>query len=184
MSERNPWRTLSTRVVYENPWIKVREDEVLRPDGQPGIYGVVDTRVATGVVALTPSREVYLVGQWRYPFDAYSWEIVEGGADEGEDPDDAVKRELREEAGLVAARWRPLGGEVWLSNCFSSEVARLYVAEELTEVPAEPDGTEELVVAKVPLAEAVERVASGEIKDAMSVIALMRAWALVQGNLL
>lgn len=184
MPPPNPWKTVSSRVVYENPWIKVREDQVLRPDGQPGIYGVVDTRVATGVVALTPAREVYLVGQWRYPFDAYSWEIVEGGADEGEDPDHAIRRELQEEAGLVAASWRPLGGEVWLSNCFSSEVARLYVAEDLSEVPAAPDGTEELAVMKVPLAEAVRRVTSGEIKDAMSVIALMRAWAWVQEGLL
>ena len=178
------WRTLSTRLVYENPWIRVREDQVLRPDGQPGIYGVVEARVATGVVALTPALDVYLVGQWRYPFEAYSWEIVEGGAEDGETPEQAVRRELQEEAGLVADVWRPLGGEVWLSNCFSSEVARLFVAQGLTEVPATPDGTEELAIQRVPLRDAVRRVAAGEIKDAMSVIALTRAWAMAQEGLL
>ena len=177
LTQRNPWKTLSSRPVYENPWIRVREDQVIRPDGQAGIYGVVETRVATGVVALTPAREVFLVGQWRYPLNAYSWEIVEGGAGEGESPELAIRRELREEAGLTAQRWMQLGPLVHLSNCFSTEVAMLYLAEDLTEVTAEPDGNEELMVQRVPLADALVRVRDGEITDAMSVIALERAAA-------
>lgn len=175
MSEENPWVVLGTREVYRNPWIRVREDRVIRPDGQEGIYGVVETRVATGVVALTPELEVYLVGQYRYPLQAYSWEIIEGGADEGETPLEAMKRELREEAGLVAARWTPLGDEVHLTNCHSSEVGYFYVAEDLTEVEAEPDGTEVLQIRKVPFAECVAMVDRGEIKDAMSIIGILRA---------
>lgn len=176
----NPWTTLSTRLVYENPWLRLREDQVLRPDGQPGIYSVIDTRVACGVVALTPEREVYLVGQWRYPFDAYSWEIVEGGTDHDDEPPIvAARRELQEEAGLEAARWTELGPEVHLSNCFSSEVARLWLAEDLTEVPASPDGNEQLEIRKVPFDDALGDVAAGRIQDAMSVIALMRAQALL-----
>lgn len=179
MPPKNPWRTLDRRAVYENPWIKVREDRVIRPDGQEGIYGVVETRIATGVVALTPDHHVYLVGQWRYPFDAYSWEIVEGGAEVGEDPADAIRRELREEAGLIANQWRPLGGEIHLSNCFTSERALLYVAQDLTEVDAEPDGTEALEVMKVPFQEALDQVHAGKITDAMSVVALMRVRDLI-----
>lgn len=170
----NPWRRTSSRVVYENAWIRVREDQVVRPDGQPGIYGVVSTRTATGVVALTEDRQVYLVGQWRYPLGVFSWEIVEGGTDPGEAPDDAIRRELREEAGLVARRWRRLGPELHLSNSFTDEVALLYVAEDLEEVGAAPDGTEQLEVRKVPLEDAVEMVDQGDITDAMSVIALLR----------
>lgn len=172
--ERNPWKTVSTRTVYSNPWITVREDQVIRPDGNPGIYGVVETRVATGVIALTPDDEVYLVGQYRYPTKIYSWEIIEGGADPGEAPMEAAKRELREEAGLVASAWEQLGDEVHLSNCFSSERALFYLARGLTETDREPEGTEVLQIRKVPLRECVAMVDRGEIKDAMSVIALLR----------
>ncbi len=172
--ERNPWKTVSTKTVYSNPWITVREDQVIRPDGNPGIYGVVETRIATGVIALTPQNEVFLVGQYRYPTEVYSWEIIEGGADLGEPPMEAAKRELREEAGVVAGEWEQLGDEVHLSNCFSSERAFFYLARGLTETEREPEGTEVLQVRTVPLAECLAMVDRGEIKDAMSVIALLR----------
>lgn len=175
MSTENPWKTLSSKHIYSNPWMSVREDQVIRPDGQDGIYGVIDTRIATGVVALTPERDVYLVGQYRYPTDVYSWEIVQGGADEDEDPLTACKRELQEEAGLLAETWTPIGGEIHLSNCISSEKAYIYVAEGLSETEASPDGTEVLQLKKVPLKEAVRMAVSGEIVDAVSVIGILLA---------
>ncbi len=171
---KNPWKTLDSKVVYENPWIRIREDAVVRPDGKPGIYGVVETRLATGVIALTPENEVYLVGQYRYPMDCYSWEIIEGGSDDNESALDAAMRELREEAGLEAAHWEALGPEIHLSNCHSNERGYLFLATGLIEVEASPDGTEELVIRKVPLAEALAMVDSGEIADAMSIMALLR----------
>jgi len=178
MSEQNPWRTISTRLVYRNDWMSVREDAVVRPDGAAGIYGVVEARVATGVVALTPHDEVYLVGQWRYLLRRYSWEIPEGGAEPDEDPRTAAARELAEEAGVVAARWEDLGGEVHLSNCFSAEVARLFLARDLSPTPRRPDPTEVLQVRQVPFADAVAMCDRGEITDAMTLIALHRAAAL------
>jgi len=174
MSEKNPWKTLTSSIVYQNPWITVKENQVIRPDGKPGIYGVVDCRIACGVVALTESNEVYLIGQFRYPTNEYSWEIVEGGADEGEEPLIASKRELREEAGLLAEEWAPLGGEIHLSNCHSSERGVLFLARGLKEVPSEPDGTEVLQRRCLPIRECMKMVYSGEIKDAMSIIALLR----------
>jgi 8-oxo-dGTP pyrophosphatase MutT (NUDIX family) len=174
MPPKNPWKTLSTRPIYKNPWLSLREDKVIRPDGQEGIYGVVDTRLAVGVIALTPQKEIYLVGQWRYPLNRYSWEIIEGGGDPNEDGLVTAKRELKEEAGLIAARWRPLGGEVHLSNCFSSERAVFYVAEDLDETEAEPEGTEELELRKMKFSDVILMVDSGEITDAMSIIALNR----------
>lgn len=172
--ERNPWTTLSTEVKYQNAWIRVREDQVLRPDGHPGIYGVVECRVATGVLALTAQDELYLVGQYRYTMGCYSWEIIEGGAEPGEDPLEACKRELREEAGLEAARWSPLGHEIHLSNCHSSERGFLYLARGLSHVGAEPEGTEELQVKKVPWDEAVALVEQGAITDAFSIMGILR----------
>ena len=173
MPMQNPWRRCSSRTVYQNPWITVREDAVIRPDGQPGIYGVVMARTATGVLAMTEDDEVYLVGQYRYTLDAYSWEIIEGGADPGEDALTAVQRELREEAGLEAAHWEPLGHELWLSNCYTDERAHLFVARGLRQVQAEPEPTEILQVRKAPFDEALRMVITGEIKDAVSVMAIL-----------
>ena len=175
MTQQNPWKTLSTRMIYENPWISVREDQVIRPNGTPGIYGVVEARLATGVVALTEENEVYLVGQYRYPTNVYSWEIIEGGADTGEDALTAITRELKEEAGLTAAHWEELGGEFHLSNCFSAERGRLFLARRLTDGESAPDDTEQLQVKKVPFAEALRMVDSGEIVDAVSIIGILRA---------
>ncbi len=184
MSEVNPWKTLNSRTIYENDWIRLREDSVIRPDGAPGIYGVVETRVATGVVALTPKREIYLVGQYRYPTEMYSWEIIEGGADKDEDPLAAAKRELAEEAGLIAKHWEQLGLELHLSNCYSAEVGMLYIAQELVETERKPDGTEVLAVKKISFETALKMVDDGEIKDSLSIIGILRAARLIERGLL
>jgi len=175
MSEENPWKTISTREIYTNPWMRIREDQVIQPDGKEGIYGVVEMRHATGVVALTESKEIYLVGQYRYPTECYSWEIIEGGTDSGESPLQGAQRELREEAGLEAENWEQIGGEFQLSNCCTSEKASLFFATGLKEVPAQPEGTEVLVVKKVPLQEALDMVLRGEIVESLSVIGIFFA---------
>lgn len=176
----NPWKRSSSKIVYQNPWITVREDQVTRPDGQPGIYGVIETRIATAVVALTPSHEVYLVGQYRYPVEEYSWEVVEGGTDQGEDPLATAKRELQEEAGLIATKWKQLGPEIHLSNCYSSEIAVAYLATDLTVTESSPDGTEILQLQKCSFERCFEMIDRGEIKDALSIIALDRAYKCLQ----
>jgi 8-oxo-dGTP pyrophosphatase MutT (NUDIX family) len=175
MSTDSPWTTVASREVYRNAWMWVREDDVIRPDGSRGIYGVVDKHDAVGVVALTDAGEVVLVGQYRYPTDVYSWEIVEGGVDDGEDPLGGGQRELEEEAGLVASSWLPLGGELHLSNSVTSERAFLYLATGLTETVARPDPTEVLTLRTVPMPEAVDMVVSGEIVDALSVMGILLA---------
>ncbi len=175
----SPWITHQSREIYKNPWISLREDAVTRPDGKAGIYSVVSTRVATACVAITPDQQVWMCGQWRYALDQYSWEIIEGGADDNESPEDAVKRELEEEAGLKATSWTPLGAPVHLSNCISSEVAYLYMAEGLEPTPPHPDGTELLDVRLVPFWQCIEMVESGEITDALTVMALYRTMHLL-----
>jgi len=175
VSERNPWRRLSTRPIYENPWIKVREDQVIRPDGNPGIYGVVEFQHwAIGVVPLADNGDTFLVGQYRYTLDLYSWEIPEGGGTKAETPLESAQRELREETGISAARWTYLG-ETHLSNSATDEVGCVFLAEDLTIGEAEPDGTEELGLQRVPLEHAVQMALSGEISDALAVIGLLRA---------
>lgn len=176
---RGPWTRLSSRPIYENPWITVREDQVLRPDGSPGIYGVVHFRnLAVGVVALDPEGRVILVGQYRYTLGFRSWEIPEGGCPEGEEPLAAAARELEEETGYRAARWDDLGTAA-LSNSATDEVARMYLARGLTPGKAHPEPTEDLEVAAVSWEEAWRLAMEGEAVDAITVIALARARRLL-----
>lgn len=168
-----PWTTLSRRPIYENPWIAVREDRVLRPDGQPGIYGIVHFKHrAIGVLPVEEDGSVWLVGQHRYPLDRYSWEIPEGGAIDGEPADACARRELREETGLVASRLEFLA-DVHLSNSVSDEHGLLFRASGLTPGPSDPEGCERLEVRRVPWHEALAMLHCGEITDSLSVIALL-----------
>jgi ADP-ribose pyrophosphatase len=169
----NPWEKLSTKVVYDNPWIRVREDAVMRPDGQPGIYGVVHFKnIAVGVLAVE-AGELYLVGQFRYTLERYSWEIPEGGCPEGEDPLQAARRELEEETGLRAKQWTKMG-EAHLSNSVSDELAIWFLARELEQLERCPEGTEKLLVQRVSLEKALEMINSGEITDALSMLAIQQ----------
>jgi 8-oxo-dGTP pyrophosphatase MutT (NUDIX family) len=168
----SPWRRRSRRVAYENEWITVFHDEVTRPDGQPGIYGMVHySGLAVGVVPIDDADRVVLVGQWRYTLDAYSWEIPEGGVPPDEDPLEGARRELREETGIEATEWRELG-RIHLSNSISDEAGIFYLATGLTEGTASPDGTEELEVRRVPFDEALAMTRDGRITDVLSMVAI------------
>ena len=169
-----PWTRHARRVAYENPWMTVWHDEVTRPDGQPGIYGVVHFRnAAAGVVALDEDDRVLLVGQHRYTLNAYSWEIPEGGVPLDEDPVEGARRELREETGVEAAEWAELA-RYDLSNSVTDERGIVYLATGLTEGPADPDPTEDLTVRWVPFAEALAMTIDGRITDAISIIGIQR----------
>jgi ADP-ribose pyrophosphatase len=171
----SPWMRHSRRVAYENPWVTVWHDEVTRPDGEPGIYGVVHfASLAVGVVALDDADQVVLVGQHRYTLDAWSWEIPEGGVPFDEDPLEGARRELQEETGIRAASWTELA-RVHLSNSVSDEAAVLYLATGLTDGTATPDGTEHgMEVRRVPFPEALAMTLDARITDALSVIGLQR----------
>jgi 8-oxo-dGTP pyrophosphatase MutT (NUDIX family) len=169
-----PWTRRSRRVAYENPWITVWHDEVTRPDGAPGVYGVVHfANLAAGVLAIDADDRVLLVGQHRYALDAYSWEIPEGGVPAGESALEGARRELREETGVDAVEWRELA-RAHLSNSVSDELAVLFLATSLTLGAATPDGTEDLAIRWLPFAQVLAMTLAGEIEDAMTIIAIER----------
>lgn len=184
VAKKGPWTILSQKDVYENPWIRLTHHEVLTPSQTAGIYGLVHYKnLAIGVVPVDADGHTYLVGQYRFPLDAYSWEIPEGGGPHGTEPLDSAARELREETGLTARHWRKLL-EADLSNSVSDERAIAYLAWGLTAGEAEPEATEELVVRRLPLAEAFRMVEAGEIRDALSVLSLQAVRLLqLQGKL-
>jgi 8-oxo-dGTP pyrophosphatase MutT (NUDIX family) len=171
----NPWKTLASRTAYENAWIRVREDRVVRPDGNEGIYGVVEMRPSVGVIALNAARELVLVGQWRYPLGRYSWEVPRGGSRPDEFNLEAVaRRELREEAGVQAHRWQSLGA-VDLNNGVTSDVENLFLATDLEICDRALDPEEELEVCWVPFETAVQMALDGRITEVCSIAGILMA---------
>ncbi|MGH7321943.1 MAG: NUDIX domain-containing protein [Candidatus Rokuibacteriota bacterium] len=172
--EHNPWKTLSSHQIYHTPWFSVREDRVLRPDGSPGTYSVVEAeRLAVGVLPLWPDSTITLVGQFRYPIGEYSWEIPEGGGPLTGDPLPSAKQELKEETGIEARSWEYLG-RVHTSNCFVSEVCHLYVATDLQQGTPCPGADEQLITRRVAVGDAIAMAADGRITDGISIAGLFR----------
>ncbi len=172
--ENNPWTIKGKKKIYENKWITLTEYAVLNPSGREGVYGKVHFKnVAIGVVALDDDEQIWLVGQFRFTLDQYSWEIPEGGAPVGTDPLESAQRELKEETGLTAVNWKQLQ-TMHLSNSVSDELAIIYLATDLQEGEAEPEETEKLLSKKVSLEEAWQMVENGMITDSMTVAAITK----------
>lgn len=170
---KNPWTSLQSTTVYENPWIKVDEHQVLNPASNPGIYGVVHFKnLAIGILAIE-NDHLWLIGQYRFPLSAYSWEIPEGGGKLDVDPLSSAKRELLEEVGAIAENWTEMG-RFHLSNSVSDELAIVYIATDLSYQQAIPEETEELQRQLVPIETAYAWVKAGKITDAISVMAIQQ----------
>ncbi len=181
---KNPWTITAEKMIYENPWISLTEYDVINPGGGKGIYGKVHFKnLAVGVIVLDDEANTYLVGQYRFTLNKYSWEIPEGGSPEGTNPLENVQRELKEETGLQAANWQVLL-QMHLSNSVSDELAIIYLATGLTQLEAEPEETEQIVIKKITFENAYRMVENGEITDSMSVAAILKLKLLmVEGKL-
>lgn len=170
-----PWKTRSTTPIYQNKWLRLREDIAEMPDGRTTIYGVVTCGECVGVLPFVDPDHVIMVRQYRYVVgENHRWEMPTGGMLAGEPPEDAAQRELQEEIGYRAGRLE------WVSTFYSSksvvdETAHLYIGYDLTPAVLPPDDTEFLEIATLPFADVLDLVVKGEIRDAMTIIAVLHA---------
>jgi len=173
-STSNPWKPQSSKKIFDNPWLSLHEDEVINPGDGLSHYGKINFKnLAIGIIPLDENNNTWLVGQYRYVPDCYSWEIPMGGGPLNVDPLESAKRELKEETGLSASDWQELM-KLHTSNSVTDERGLVYVARDLTQGETEFEETEDLMIQKMSLSEAVERVLSGEITDAISVAGLLK----------
>lgn len=172
--EANPWKTLKEEIIYENPWIRVENHQVLNPAGREGIYGKVHFKNrALAIVPIDENQNTWLVGQYRYTLKEYSWEIPMGGGKINQNPLDSAKRELKEETGISASKWTEIM-KIHTSNSVTDEVGFIYLAEELSFGATEFDETEVLKMVKLPFQEALDWVMSGKITDSISVAGILK----------
>lgn len=170
----NPWKTISDKLIYDNPWISLTEYKVVNPAGNPGIYSVVNFKnLAIGVVPLDEQYNTWIIGQYRYPLKQYSWEIPEGGGKIGISPVESAKRELLEEAGIKAKKYT-LIQQSHLSNSVSDELALIYVARGLSFTNAQPEETEQLKIKKIPFEKLYKMVCAGKVTDSLTVMAALK----------
>ncbi|UII29285.1 NUDIX hydrolase [Fulvivirga maritima] len=173
--ENNPWTTLDRKQIYENPWIKLEEHDIINPGGGEGVYGKVFFKNrAIGIIPIDEEGNTWLVGQYRYTIDEYSWEIPEGGGPMHEEPLTAAQRELKEETGLMANQWEMIM-RFHTSNSVTDEVGYIYLARELTQGEQNLEESEsDLIVKKLPFTEALKMVMNQEITDSMSVAGILK----------
>lgn len=181
---QNPWTILLQEEVYDNPWISIIHHEVINPSGGKGIYGKVHFKnIAIGIVPLDNEGYTWLVGQYRFPLNQYTWEIPEGGGPLGMSPLEHAQRELEEETGMIAEDWMEIQ-QLALSNSVSDELGVIYLARKLHQGKAAPEETEQLTLRKVHFSELASMVATGAITDSLTVVAVLKVQLLMlQGKI-
>ncbi len=173
--EENPWTTLTSKQLYDNPWVTVTEHQVLNPAGNPGIYGTVHFKnLAIGIIPIDEEMNTWLVGQYRYPLEEYSWEIPMGGGLLEKDMLESAKRELKEETGLEAGEWQNIM-RIHTSNSVTDEEGFVFLATDLVEGEMEAEETEQLQVIKLPFAEVLQMVMDQKITDSLSIAGILKA---------
>lgn len=175
MKQHGPWRIVGTREVYQDPWIALRVDDVVRPDGKPGTFGVVHIKSGVAVLPVDDDGNVYLSEEFRYALGRVSLEVCAGALEPGEAPAEAARRELREELGIEAASWLDLGRLDPLTSMVDSP-SYMFVARGLGFTTSHQEGTETIRPVKMALADAVRAALDGRITSATSCTLILKAY--------
>ena len=175
----NPWKIVAEKPIYDNPWMKVTEYDVINPSGGKGIYGKIHFKnTGIGIIPLDDELNTYIVGQFRFTLSQYSWEIPEGGCPPGTDPLETAKRELIEETGLVAKKWSHLF-DMHLTNSIADEFGKVYLARALEQHTPMPEDTEKITIKKLPFDDAYKMVEDGIITDSLSMAAIYKVKLMI-----
>ncbi|MFN8437080.1 MAG: NUDIX hydrolase [Cytophagales bacterium] len=176
----NTWKIKTSEEIYDNNWIQVTEHKVINPSGNDGIYGVVHFKnKAIGIIPIDNEGNTWLVGQWRFALNEYSWEIPMGGGPLNIDILESAQRELKEETGLSAQNWTNIM-RIHTSNSVTDEEGFVFLAQELTMGETEFEDTEDLKIQKLPFHQAIEMVMNGQITDGISIAGLLKAKMLLK----
>jgi ADP-ribose pyrophosphatase len=182
MKPHGPWTILASQPIYRDPWVGLRRDDVLRPDGQPGTHVVVDIKPGVAVLALDDAGFVYLTDEFHYGVGRHTLEVVSGGCDAGEEPLSTAKRELREELGITATEWTALGSVDPFTSVGVSPTA-LFLAQRLSFGEHAQEGTERIRCVKMPLSEAVAAVMDSRITHGPSGVLIFKTHHLLMSGL-
>lgn len=179
----NPWKTINSEIVYETPWLKLKKDNVKTPYGKDSAYTYISHQGSVAGVIINPQNEIYLVGQYRYPVQEFSWEIVKGGIEKGEEPLEAIKREISEETGIVASDYKLLAKDLHIENSSSNERGNVFLVSGTIEMGEQSlDPTEKIITKKVPFQEALNMVYEGKIKDTYSIVGILLANKVINNS--
>ncbi len=179
--KKGPWTIIDSKTIYKNPWIKVREDKVIRPDGKNGIFGVVTMKNGVSILPYDNKGNVYLTKEYQYSIERVSIEAISGGIDDKESVLDAAKRELKEEAGLEAKDWIDFS----FVDPFTSVVVSpnyLYLARDLSQCQLNQEGTETIKIIKVPFSKALDWVMNGKITHSATVVLILKTAIYLKEN--
>jgi 8-oxo-dGTP pyrophosphatase MutT (NUDIX family) len=178
----NNWEKLSSKYVHENPWYKVRQDNVVMPNGQEGTYNVIEGGASVFMIPMTTDRKILLIKLFRYTTQHEGWEVPAGGIEPDELPLQAAKRELKEETGCMTEDWQDLGS-FESANGTSDHIGHVFVAKNLIYCKANAQAEEGITRVKAhSFSEVLKLIEKGEMVDALSIAALMKAFA--KNNLL
>lgn len=171
--QKGPWLVTNSKIIYKNPWIKVREDKVIRPDKKYGIFGVVEQKAGVSIIPLNEEGNVYLTKEYKYAVGHISIEAISGGIDKDEDKLQAAKRELKEETGFIAKKWKYLGAIDPFTSIIDSP-NYIYLAQDLIQTGSTPEGTEKIKIIKLSLKKAIDLVMKSKITHGASCVALLK----------
>lgn len=172
--QNSSWQTKSSKIVHENPWYRIRQDKVIRPNGEPGEFNVIEDADAVFIIPVTDDGKILFVHLYRYPTQMDSWEIPAGGIDAGEQPLQAAKRELIEETGMTADEWQDLG-KIQINNSKNTAIGTVFVCRGLQHGQKHDQAEEGITKTLAFMRDEIKQmIANDEITDASTLAPLMK----------
>jgi len=171
---KKPYQTLSSKIDWSCPWFQIRKDEIITPNGQPGVYNVIESPVSVWIVPVTPQNEIVMIYNYRYTIDQWCWEVPAGAVEPGQTTLEAAQAELQQEAGGTAVSWQPIG-KFYTAPGICDEEGRYFLATGVSLGAPQHEATEVMEIHKKPIDDVYAMLHSGKITDSNTALALFAA---------